>query len=232
MNPGSRRMQEVRKLVDVKKFYPLKEAVELLQKGPAPKFDETMELALSFDVDPKQSDQMVRGTVTLPHGTGRSVRVLVFAKGASERQAKEAGADFVGSDELMKKIEGGWLDFDAVIATPDLMREVGKLGRVLGPRGLMPSPKSGTVTQEVAKAVREIKQGKVEFKLDKQGDIHLAVGKRSFPSGNLVANVRALLEAIWKAKPASAKGRYIQRVFLSSTMGPGLRLDSADWRFR
>lgn len=231
MNPGSRRMQEVRKLVDVRKFYPLKEAVELLQKGPAPKFDETMELALSFDVDPKQSDQMVRGTVTLPHGTGRSVRVLVFAKGASERQAKEAGADFVGSDELMKKIEGGWLGFDAVIATPDLMREVGKLGRVLGPRGLMPSPKSGTVTQEVAKAVREIKQGKVEFKLDKQGDIHLAVGKRSFPSENLVANVRALLKAIWKAKPASAKGRYIQRVFLSSTMGPGLRLDSADWRF-
>lgn len=223
-------MQEARKLVEPGKSYRLSEAIELLKKVPAAKFDESVEVALSLDVDPKQSDQMVRGTVTLPHGTGKTPRVLVFATGEEEREARQAGADHVGSQELIKKVESGWLDFDAVIATPDLMREVGRLGRVLGPRGLMPSPKAGTVTKEVGKAVREIKQGKVEFKLDKQGDIHLGVGKRSFESSALKANVRALLEAIWKAKPASAKGRYVRSVCLSSSMGPGIRLDATEWR--
>ncbi len=223
-----KRNQEARKLVEPGKIYTVEEAVEIMKKTPAPKFDETVEVALSFDVDPKQSDQNVRGTVVLPHGTGRSVKVLVFAKGDAEREAKEAGADIVGSEELMAKIEGGWLDFDAIISTPDLMREVGKLGRVLGPRGLMPSPKAGTVTQDVARAVKEIKKGKVEFKMDKQGDIHLGVGKRSFAPDQLIANLRALLEAIWRAKPSAAKGRYVESVSVSTTMGPGIRLNPGE----
>lgn len=221
----AKRIKEARKRVDPRKNYAVPEAVEILKKAPAPKFDETVEVALSFDVDPKQTDQNVRGTVVLPHGTGRSVKVLVFAKGDAERQAKEAGADFVGAEDLMAKIEGGWMDFDAVVATPDLMREVGKLGRVLGPRGLMPSPKAGTVTVDVGRAVREVKGGKVEFKMDKQGDIHLGVGKRSFSSEALVANLRTLLEAVWRAKPASAKGRFVQSVTVSTSMGPGIHLD-------
>lgn len=223
-----KRMEEARKMVDAAKTYSVEEAVEILKKTPAPKFDETVEVALAFDVDPKQTDQNVRGTVVLPHGTGKKVKVLVFAKGDAERQAKEAGADVVGAEELYAKIEGGWLDFDAVIATPDLMREVGKLGRVLGPRGLMPSPKAGTVTNDVARAIKEIKQGKVEFKMDKQADIHLGVGKRSFPAEALVANLKTLLEAVWRAKPAAAKGRYVESVCVSTTMGPGLRLNPGE----
>lgn len=226
----SKRIEAARKLLQPRKAYNLQEAVELLKSAPAPKFDETVEVALSFDTDPKQSDQTVRGTVVLPHGTGKTKRVLVFAKGEAERQAREAGADVVGAEELIAKIEGGWMDFDAVIATPDLMREVGKLGRVLGPRNLMPSPKAGTVTNDVGKAVGEVKKGKVEFKMDKQGDIHLGIGRRSFPTEALVANGRVLLEAIWKAKPAAAKGRYIRSAFLSTTMGPGCRLDPAEGR--
>ena len=226
----SKRMEAVRQLVEVGKTYTVEEAVETLKKTPAPKFDETVEIAMSFDIDPKQSDQTVRGTVVLPHGTGKTIKLLVFAKGDAERQAKEAGADFVGAEELLPKIEAGWTDFDAVIATPDLMRDVGKLGRVLGPRGLMPSPKAGTVTMDVARAIRELKQGKVEFKMDKQADIHLGVGKRSFPAESLVANIRTLLEAVWKAKPAAAKGRYLKSVFVSSSMGPGLRLNPAEGR--
>ena len=221
----SKRMTAARKLVEPRKQYKIAEAIEILKQAPAPKFDETVELALAFDVDPKQSDQNVRGTVTLPHGTGKTVRVLVFAKGDQERQAKEAGADFVGSEELIAKVEAGWLDFDAIVSTPDLMREVGKLGRILGPRGLMPSPKAGTVTMDVGRAVREVRQGKVEFKLDKQADIHLGVGKRSFPTEHLVANLEALMKAVWKAKPAAAKGKYVRNAVVSSTMGPGLRLD-------
>ena len=223
-----KRIEAARKLVEPGKHYTVQEAVDLLKKAPAPKFDETIEVALSFDVDPKQSDQNVRGTVVLPHGTGRSVKVLVFAKGEAERQAKEAGADFVGAEELMAKIEGGWIDFDAVVATPDLMRDVGKLGRVLGPKGLMPSPKAGTVTMDVGRAVREVKQGKVEFKMDKQGDIHLGVGKRSFPNEALSANLRSLLEAVWRAKPVSAKGRYVESIVVSTSMGPGIRLDPGE----
>jgi len=216
--------------VEAGKAYPLKEAVGILKKAPGPKFDETVELALAFDVDPKQTDQLVRGTVVLPHGTGKSVRVLVFAKGEAERQAREAGADHVGAEELIPKIEGGWMEFDAVIATPDLMREVGRLGRVLGPKGLMPSPKAGTVTMDVARAVNELKRGKVEFKMDKQADIHLGVGRRSFSEEALVANIRALMEAVWRSKPAAAKGRYIRSVSLSTTMGPGVKLDPQEGR--
>jgi len=223
-------MTAVYEKVDPKKRYSLKEALNLLKTTPPAKFDETVEVALDLEVDPKQSDQTVRGTVLLPHGTGKSVKVLVFAKGEAERQATEAGADFVGAQELVEKVQGGWLGFDVVVSTPDLMKEVGKLGKFLGPRGLMPSPKAGTVTQDVAKAVKEIKQGKVEFKLDKQGDIHLGIGKCSFPAEALEENGRALLEAIWKAKPASAKGRYVRSVSLSTTMGPGIRLDPAEGR--
>lgn len=224
----SKRMEAAHKLVEPRKQYKVADAIEILKQAPAPKFDETVELALAFDVDPKQSDQNVRGTVTLPHGTGKTVRVLVFAKGDQEREAKEAGADFVGSEELIAKVEGGWLDFDAIVSTPDLMREVGKLGRILGPRGLMPSPKSGTVTMDVARAVREVKQGKVEFKLDKQADIHLGIGKRSFPTEHLVKNLETVMEAVWKAKPPAAKGKYVRNAVISSTMGPGLRLDPTE----
>ena len=224
----SKRMDAARKLVEPRKLYKIPDAIEILKQTPAPKFDETVELALAFDVDPKQSDQNVRGTVVLPHGTGKTVRVLVFAKGDQERQAKEAGADVVGSEELIAKVEAGWLEFDAIVATPDMMREVGKLGRILGPRGLMPSPKAGTVTMDVARAVREVRQGKVEFKLDKQGDIHLGVGKRSFSTEHLTANLETVMEAVWKAKPSAAKGKYVRNAVVSSTMGPGLRLDPTE----
>jgi large subunit ribosomal protein L1 len=223
-------MVAARQRVGQGKTYRLEEAVRLIQLLPPVKFDETVEAALSFDLDPKQTDQAVRGTVVLPYGTGKSVKILVFAKGDAERQAKEAGADFVGAEDLVERIQGGWIDFDVVISTPDLMKEVGKLGKVLGPKGLMPSPKAGTVTNDVAKAVKEVKQGKVEFKMDKQGDIHLGVGKRTFSEEALKANVRSLLEAIWRARPASAKGRYVRGVVLSSTMGPGIRLDPVEGR--
>ena len=224
----SKRMKAAYQGVEQSKIYSVKEIADLLKKAPAPKFDETVNVAMSFDVDPKQSDQIVRGTVVLPHGTGRAVRVLVFAKGDAERSAKEAGADIVGSEEMILKIEGGWMEFDAIISTPDLMREVGKLGRVLGPRGLMPSPKAGTVTNDVGKAVKELKRGKVEFRMDKQADIHLGIAKRSFPSEAIEANLKALMEAVWKAKPASAKGKYLRSVSVSTTMGPGFKLDPSE----
>ena len=226
----SKRMTAAQQLVEQGKRYTVREAVELLKKSPAPKFDETVNVAVDLGVDPKQSDQMVRGTVQLPHGTGKSVKVLVFAKGDAERQAKEAGADIIGAEDLFNKIQAGWTDFDVVVSTPDLMKEVGKLGRVLCPLGLMPSPKAGTVTKDVAKAVREVKKGKVEFKMDKQGDIHLGVGKRSFSVEALVENLQTFLEALWRAKPASAKGRYVQSICLSSTMGPGIQLNALEGR--
>ena len=224
----SKRMTAVDALVDKSKKYSLKEAVGLLKQAPPSKFDETVELAIDLEVDPKQSDQMVRGTVLLPHGTGKKLRVIVFAKGDAERAAKEAGADIVGAEELMTKVQGGWTDFDVAISTPDMMKEVGKLGKVLGPRGLMPSPKAGTVTSDVARAIKEVKLGKVEFKLDKQGDIHIGIGKKSFQADAIEANGRALLEAVWRAKPASAKGRYVRSVCLSSSMGPGIRLEPSE----
>ena len=221
----SKRMAAAEALVEKRKRYSIQEAIAVLKKAPAPRYDETVEVSIDLDVDPKQTDQMVRGTVLLPHGTGKSVRVLVFAKGELERQAKEAGADFVGAEDLIEKIQGGWLAFDVVVAAPDLMKEVGKLGKFLGPRGLMPSPKAGTVTMDVARAIKEVKQGKVEFKMDKQGDIHLGIGKRSFPEAALEENAQTFLKALWRAKPASAKGRYVRAVSICSTMGPGLRLD-------
>jgi large subunit ribosomal protein L1 len=207
--------------------YPLTDAIRLAKETAFAKFDETLEIALRLGVDPKHADQMVRGTVVLPHGLGKKVRVLVFAGGEKIREAEEAGADRVGGEEIAKEIEGGWLDFDAVVATPDMMRVVGRLGKVLGPRGLMPNPKAGTVTMDVARAVEEIKAGKVEFRVDKTGIIHAPLGKLSFGAENLKANADALIGAVIKAKPSAAKGKYVRTVSLSSTMGPGIQVDES-----
>jgi large subunit ribosomal protein L1 len=207
--------------------YTLEEAIPLVQKIKYAKFDETVELSLRLGVDPKHADQMVRGTVVLPHGLGKSKRVLVIAGADKQKEATDAGADFVGGEELVEKITGGWMDFDAVVATPDMMRAVGRLGKVLGPRGLMPNPKTGTVTPDVKRAVREIKAGKVEFRVDKTGIIHAPVGKMSFATQNLVDNAHALVDSIVKAKPAAAKGKYLKSVTVSSTMGPGVSVDTA-----
>jgi large subunit ribosomal protein L1 len=208
-----------------KRPYPLADAIRLVTETSYAKFDETVEIAMRLGVDPKHADQMVRGTVLLPHGLGRTARVLVFAQGEKIKEAEEAGADFVGGEELAKKIEGGWLDFESVVATPDMMRVVGRLGKVLGPRGLMPNPKTGTVTPDVAKAIQEIKAGKVEFRVDKTGIIHAPFGKRSFGAEKLAENAHALVAAILKAKPAAAKGKYVKTATVSSTMGPGIRVD-------
>ncbi len=205
--------------------YPLNDAIGIARDASYVKFDETLEVALRLGVDPKHADQMVRGTVVLPHGLGKTARVLVFASGEKIREAEEAGADVVGGDELAKRIEGGWLEFDSVVATPDMMRVVGRLGKVLGPRGLMPNPKAGTVTLDVAKAVQEIKAGKVEFRVDKTGIIHAPVGKLSFGADRLRENAEALIGAVIKAKPSAAKGKYVRGVSVSSTMGPGIKVD-------
>jgi large subunit ribosomal protein L1 len=214
------------KLVD-KPSYALGDAMPLLKKASFVKFDETVEVAMRLGVDPKHADQMVRGTVVLPHGLGKTKRVIVIASGEKVREAREAGADEVGGDDLVQKIQGGWLDFDAVIATPDMMKSVGRLGKVLGPRGLMPNPKTGTVTQDVEKAVQEVKAGKVEFRVDKTGIIHCAIGKASFDAGKLEENAQALIQTVIKAKPATAKGRYVKSIVVSSTMGPGITIDLA-----
>jgi len=205
----------------------IEEAVPLLQKVKFAKFDETVEMAVRLGVDPKHSDQLVRGTVVLPHGLGKSKRVLVIANAEKQREAKEAGADEIGGEELVDRINGGWMDFDAVVATPDMMRAVGKLGKVLGPRGLMPNPKTGTVTLDITKAVQEIKAGKVEFRVDKAGIVHAPIGKISFAAERLVANAHALMDNIVKAKPAAAKGKYLKTVTMSSTMGPGVDIDTS-----
>jgi large subunit ribosomal protein L1 len=224
---GGKNIDKARKLIEARP-YKLEEAAELLRKVHFVKFDETVELVLNLGVDPKQSDQMVRGTVVLPHGLGKSKRVVVIASGDKVREAQEAGADFVGGEDMVQKITEGWIDYEAVIATPDMMRSAGKLGKVLGPRGMMPNPKTGTVTTDVAKAVQEIKAGKVEFRLDKTGIIHSPVGKISFTAQALAGNAHALLAAIQKAKPAAAKGKYIKRITLTSTMGPGIPIDHAE----
>jgi large subunit ribosomal protein L1 len=221
----SKRMKKIDELIDSTKSYKLEEAVALLKKCPAVKFDQSVNVALKIGVDPKKSDQQVRGTVSLPHGTGQDIVLVVIAKGDKAKEALEAGADHVGAEELLDKIKGGWTDFSALIATPDMMRELGKLGKVLGPRGLMPTPKAGTVTTDVAKAVKEVKAGKIEFKVDKTGNVNNAVGKISFAESNLLDNLNALLSAVFRAKPASAKGAYFRSLYLSTTMGPGLRID-------
>jgi large subunit ribosomal protein L1 len=203
----------------------IEEAVPLIQKVKFSKFDETVEMSVRLGVDPKHSDQMVRGTVVLPHGLGKSKRVLVIAGAEKQREARDAGADEIGGEELVERILGGWIDFDAVVATPDMMRAVGRLGKVLGPRGLMPNPKTGTVTPDVTRAVQEIKAGKVEFRVDKAGVVHAPIGKISFAAERLVANAHALMENIVKAKPSAAKGKYLKSVTMSSTMGPGVAID-------
>src|SRR5271154_32960 len=224
---AGKNVEKARKQVEARP-YKLSEAAELLKKTHHTKFNETVELAINLGVDPKHSDQVVRGTVGLPNGLGKAVRVLVIAGGDKVREAQEAGADFVGGDEMVQKIMEGWTDYDAVIATPDMMRSAGKLGKVLGPRGLMPNPKTGTVTADVAKAIKEIKAGKVEFRLDKTGLIHSPVGKISFTAAQLAGNALALLAAIIKAKPAAAKGKFIKKITLTSTMGPGILIEEAE----
>jgi large subunit ribosomal protein L1 len=222
----SKRFRQASEGVDPEKLYSLKEALKRLKEIPAAKFDETVDIAINLGVDPKHADQMIRGAIVLPNGVGRSTRVLVFAKGEKEKEALEAGADHVGADELAKKIQDeGWFDFDRVIATPDMMGVVGRLGRVLGPRGLMPNPKLGTVTPNVGDAVRDQKAGKVEYRVDKSGIVHCGIGKISFDSEKLWENASALLDVILKAKPASTKGTYVKKIAVSSTMGPGIKVD-------
>jgi len=214
--------------IDRGKVYPLKTAVEVVKDTAYAKFDETVDVAVKLGVDPRHADQMVRGAVVLPNGLGKTVRVLVFAKGEKEKEALEAGADYVGSEDLVSKIQGGWFDFDTAIATPDMMGVVGKIGKLLGPRGLMPNPKVGTVTFEIARAVNESKAGKVEFRVEKAGIVHAPIGKVSFDAEKLQGNLLALVEALVKAKPSAAKGTYIKKISLSSTMGPGINLDISD----
>ena len=214
-------------LVERNKLYSVEDAVGLAKKTARTKFDETVDLAVNLGVDPKQADQMVRGTVVLPHGTGKKVKVLVFAKGEKEKEARDAGADYVGAEDLADKIQKeGWTDFDTVVATPDIMGLVGKLGKVLGPRGLMPNPKTGTVTFDVAKAIKEIRAGKVEYRVEKAGIVHVPVGKASFDEQKLIENAKAVLESIIKAKPSSSKGKYLKSVTVSTTMGPGVKMDT------
>ena len=220
-------MENARKKVEARP-YKLSEATELIKKTHHTKFNETVELAINLGVDPKHSDQVVRGTVVLPHGLGKAVRVLVLASGEKQREATEAGAEHVGGDEMVQKIIEGWTDYDAVIATPDMMKSAGKLGKVLGPRGLMPNPKTGTVTFEVAKAIKETKAGKVEFRVDKAGIVHCPVGKINFDAAKLADNAHAVIAAIVKAKPAAAKGKYVKKITLTSTMGPGIPVDAAE----
>jgi len=223
----SKRSAAARASVDRNRLYEMTEGVALVKSLASAKFDETIDVAVNLGVDPRHADQMVRGAVVLPHGTGKTIRVAVFAKGDKEHEAREAGADFVGADDLAQKISDGWLDFDATIATPDMMGVVGRLGRVLGPRGLMPNPKVGTVTMDVASAVRDMKAGRVEFRVEKSGIVHAPIGKASFTVEALHGNLTSLLEQLIRLRPSSAKGQYMRRVTLSSSMGPGIRLDGS-----
>jgi large subunit ribosomal protein L1 len=224
---AGKNVEKARKLVEPRAYH-LTEAAEVLKKAKFAKFDETVELAVNLGVDPKHSDQVVRGTVVLPNGLGKSKRVVVIAGGDKVHEAQQAGADFVGGEDMVQKIMEGWTDYEAVIATPDMMKSAGRLGKVLGPRGMMPNPKTGTVTFDVARAVKEIKAGKVEFRVDKAGIVHSPIGKISFEAGKLAENAQALLFAVLKAKPAAAKGKYIKKITLSSTMGPGIPIDAAE----
>lgn len=225
MPKHGKRFKEALTLVDRDKLYSPREAVKILKQFPDSKFDETVEISIRLGVDPRKADQMVRGAVSLPKGTGKTMRVAVFAKGEKAKQAEEAGADIVGDDDLAEKIGGGWLEFDAIVATPDMMPAVGKLGRVLGPRGLMPNPKSGTVTDDVSRAVGDIKGGRIEYRTDKHGNLHMIVGKKSFAETDLIDNYAAILDEVIRAKPAASKGRYLKSISLATTMGPGIRID-------
>ena len=225
----SKRFKENFKAVDRDKEYLLTDAVDVLKGQKSVKFDETVDMAVNLGVDPRHADQIVRGTISLPHGTGKEVKVLVLCKGENVVAAEGAGADFVGADDYIDKIKGGWMDIDVIIATPDMMASVGKIGRVLGPRGLMPNPKSGTVTTDVAKAVKEVKSGRIEFRVDKYGIIHAAVGKLSFEGNQLVDNAKSLMGALMRAKPVASKGTYLKKVSITSTMGPGLKLDKNEF---
>lgn len=225
MPKTGKRFTEAISKVDRDHLYSPREAVKILKEIPAAKFDETVELSIRLGVDPRKQDQQVRGALALPKGTGKTMRVAAFAKGEKATQAREAGADVVGEDELADKIQGGWMEFDAIVASPDMMPVVGKLGRVLGPRGLMPNPKSGTVTDDVAKAVRDIKGGQVEYRTDKSGNLHIIIGKKSFTEADLVENYAAVIDEIYRVKPSSAKGRYLKSVTMASTMGPGIKID-------
>ncbi len=224
---SSKRFLENCKAVDRLKEYDVNEAVAILKDGKPVKFDETVEVAVNLGIDPRHSDQIVRGTVALPHGTGKDVKVLVFAKGDKVAEAEAAGADFVGGAEFVTKIKEGWTDIDVIVSTPDMMAEVGKIGRILGPRGLMPNPKSGTVTMDVAKAVSELKAGKIEFRCEKNGIVHVGVGKLSFEADQISANIISFMDAIMRARPAASKGTYLKKISVSSTMSPGLRIDKA-----
>jgi len=226
MKKHGKKFTAARAAIPADRTYTIEQAIPLVQKVKFAKFDETVEVSLRLGVDPKHADQMVRGTVVLPHGLGKSKRVAAIAGGEKQKEAQEAGADIVGGDDLVEKIQQGFMDFDAVVATPDMMRSVGKLGKVLGPRGLMPNPKTGTVSVDISKAIKEIKAGKVEFRVDKTGIIHAPVGKMSFNGDALIANAHSLVDAIVKAKPAAAKGKYLKSVTVSSTMGPGVRIDT------
>ncbi|MDY0410034.1 50S ribosomal protein L1 [Virgibacillus soli] len=230
MAKRGKKYQEAVKLIDRSKSYSITEAIELLNQVPKAKFDETIEVSYRLGVDPKKADQQIRGAFVLPHGTGKTQRVLVFAKGAKVKEAEAAGADFVGDQDMINKINQGWFDFDVIVATPDMMAEVGKLGRVLGPKGLMPNPKTGTVTFEVEKAVKDIKAGKVEYRVDKSANIHVPIGKVSFDDEKLVENFNAMTDTIVKAKPQASKGTYLRNVVISSTMGPGIKIDVSSFR--
>jgi large subunit ribosomal protein L1 len=223
-NRGKKYLEAAKK-VEREKTYSLTEAAELLKETGIAKFDETADIAIKLGVDPRKADQMVRGTVLLPHGTGKEVKVLVFAKGEKEREAREAGADYVGADDMVEKVKGGWLDFDKAVATPDMMGVVGKIARVLGPRGLMPNPKVGTVTFNLKETIGDLKKGKVEFKIEKGGILHVPIGKVSFDKEKICENIQALLDTVNKLKPLSSKGQYLKNIVLSSTMGPGIKID-------
>jgi large subunit ribosomal protein L1 len=228
MAKRGKRYREAAAKVDRNRRYPFSEAIELALQTASSKFDETLDAAVALGVNPRHADQMVRGAVVLPHGLGKTVRVLVFAKGEKEREALEAGADYAGAEDLIERIKGGWLEFDKAVATPDIMGQVGKIGKILGPRGLMPNVKVGTVTFEVAKAVNELKSGKVEFRVDRAGVIHAAVGKASFGADKLLQNLASLMEALVRLKPATSKGAYMKGIYVSTTMGPGIPVDSSD----
>lgn len=228
MAKKSKRYKEVLGKVDREKLYDPQSALELVKETSTVKFDETVELHVKLGVNPKHADQNIRGTVVLPHGTGRTVRVAVFAKGEKVKEAEEAGADFIGAEDLAEKVEGGWLDFDVAIATPDMMSVVGKLGRILGPQGLMPNPKAGTVTFDIGKAVKEIKAGKIEYRVDKAGIVHLLIGKASFSAEALLENFKVIMGTLVRERPASAKGKYLKSVVIASTMGPGIKINTSD----